>query len=232
MSRLRPGARKPQPSPFLSRRHLHHRPRRERAQHGSASTRGGRGPNEESATDGYATGESWIMNHAKRAHKRGRIGAPIRRALSVCLPMASRIRALRRTWPVLDSNEPNGPDWEIKLWSRTVLAQASADVAKRLAASSALPVLGKDLLPLITGVVVVVDLAMRHWVFLRICVERRYLGHRGSPLVTHIPILVLRLGPPVKPVASAGGVGGVVPSPAPANPTRRRSLSRSIPRCS
>ena len=87
---------------------------------------------------------------------------------------------------------------------RTLLAQASADLAKRLAASSALPVLGKDLLPLITGVVVVVDLAMRHWVFLRICVERRYLGHRGSPLVTHIPILVLRLGPPVKPVASAG----------------------------
>ena len=47
---------------------------------------------------------------------------------------------------------------------RTLLAQASADLAKRLAASSALPVLGKDLLPLITGVVVVVDLAMRHWV--------------------------------------------------------------------
>jgi hypothetical protein len=78
--------------------------------------------------------------------------------------MASRIRALRRTWPVLDSNEPNGSDWEIALWSEPLLAQASADLAKRLAARTALPVLVKDLLPLITGVVVMVDLAMRHWV--------------------------------------------------------------------
>jgi hypothetical protein len=61
-----------------------------------------------------------------------------------------------------------------------VLAQASADIAKRLAASTALPVFRKDLLPLITGVVVVVNLAMRHRVFRRICVERRYLRHRDS----------------------------------------------------
>jgi hypothetical protein len=63
---------------------------------------------------------------------------------------------------------------------RAVLAQASADITKRLAASTALPVFRKDLLPLITGVVVVVDLAMRWRVFLRICVERRYLRHRDS----------------------------------------------------
>jgi hypothetical protein len=62
---------------------------------------------------------------------------------------------------------------------RAVLAQASADIAKRLAASTALSVFRKDLLPLITGVVVVVNLAMRHWVFLRICRRAR----RESPSV-------------------------------------------------
>ena len=37
--------------------------------------------------------------------------------------MASRIRALRRTWPILDSNEPNGPDWEDHVVKRTLLTQ-------------------------------------------------------------------------------------------------------------
>ena len=61
--------------------------------------------------------------------------------------MASRIRALRRTWPVLDSNEPNGPDWEIALWSEPLLAQASADLAKRLALESAMRLGGEKLSP-------------------------------------------------------------------------------------
>ena len=62
-------------------------------------------------------------------------------------PIAS-LRALRRAWPVLDSNEPNDPIGR-SCCGANLLAQASADLAKRLAASTALPVLGKDLLPLI-----------------------------------------------------------------------------------
>jgi hypothetical protein len=53
-----------------------------------------------------------------------------------------------RTWPVLDSNEPTASTGN-HVAERAVLAQASADIAKRLAASTALPVFRKDLLPLI-----------------------------------------------------------------------------------
>jgi hypothetical protein len=70
----------------------------------------------------------------------------------------------RYDWPM--------PRGRLKRSAGTVLTQAGADIAKRLAASTALPVFHKDLLPLIAGVVVVVNLAMGRRVFLRICVEQ------------------------------------------------------------
>ena len=60
--------------------------------------------------------------------------------------MAARIRALRRTWPILDSNEPNGPDWKITFRANPV-TQASADLAKRLALESAVRLGGEKLSP-------------------------------------------------------------------------------------
>ena len=44
-------------------------------------------------------------------------------------------------------NEPNGPDWKIALWSEPLLAQASADLAKRLALESAMRLGGEKLSP-------------------------------------------------------------------------------------
>lgn len=35
------------------------------------------------------------------------------RAVGICLAYGLPIRALRRTWHVLDANEPTGPHWEI-----------------------------------------------------------------------------------------------------------------------
>jgi hypothetical protein len=42
------------------------------------------------------------------------------RALAVCLAYGLPVRSLRRVWAVLDTNEPNGPYWEVTFRKRTV----------------------------------------------------------------------------------------------------------------
>jgi hypothetical protein len=95
----------------------------------------------------------------------------------------------RYDWPV--------PRGRLKRSAGTTLTQAGADITKRLAVSTALPVFRKDLLPLIAGVVVVVNLAMGGY-----SSESVWNGDTfaiATPL--SLRTVLSRVGLPVKPLA-------------------------------